>query len=75
MFRNAMGWLGDGWHQISRKKCCKGVVFNVISATTRWLGIKFPEKKRYVTLEWPIADWIGHYGMSKGGLGMGRRGG
>ena len=26
--------------------------FNVISVTRGWVGVKFPEKKHYVTLEW-----------------------
>ena len=28
-------------------------MFNVISITRGWLGVQFPEKKHYVTLEWP----------------------
>ena len=35
------------------KKCYEGVLFNVISIASRWVGVKFPYKKRYVTLEWP----------------------
>ena len=37
-----------------RKKRYEGVRFNVISITTGWVGVKFPGKKRYVTLEWPL---------------------
>ena len=35
------------------KKRYEGVRFNVISVTMGWVGVKFPEKQRYVTLEWP----------------------
>ena len=35
------------------KKRYEGVRFNVISVTRGWVGVQFPEKKRYVTLEWP----------------------
>ena len=35
------------------KKRYEDVRFKVISVTRGWVGIKFPEKKRYVTLEWP----------------------
>ena len=31
----------------------EGVRFNVISITRGWVGVQFPGKKRYVTLEWP----------------------
>ena len=37
-----------------KKKCYKGVKFNIISVTRGWMGVKFPVKKRYVTLEWPL---------------------
>ena len=41
-----------GWGcQLSRKKCYEDVRFNVISVTRGWMGVKFPEKNRYVTLE------------------------
>ena len=36
------------------KKRYEGVRFNVISVTRGWVGVQFPEKKRYVTLEWPL---------------------
>ena len=36
------------------KRRYKDVRFNVISVTTGWLVVEFPEKKRYVTLEWPV---------------------
>ena len=35
----------------SRKKRYEGVRFNVISITRGWVGVRFPGKKRYVTLE------------------------
>ena len=35
------------------KKRHEGVRFNVISVTRWWVGVNFPEKKCYVTLEWP----------------------
>ena len=48
--------MGVGGCQISRgKKRYDGVRFNVISVVTRgWVGVDFPEKKRYVPLEWPL---------------------
>ena len=49
--RNAIVGGGLG-HQISRKNRYEGVWFNVISITRGWMGVKFPGKKRYVTLEW-----------------------
>ena len=30
------------------------VRFNVIGVMRGWVGVQFPEKKRYVTLEWPL---------------------
>ena len=47
-----MGVGGGG--KILRKKRYEGVIFNVISVTRGWVGVQFPEKKRYVTLEWPL---------------------
>ena len=35
------------------KKRYEDVRFNIISVTRGWVGVKFPGKKRYVTLEWP----------------------
>ena len=49
MFRNA-----DGGVRFSGEKCYEGVRFNVICVTRGWVGVQFPEKKRYVTLEWPL---------------------
>ena len=51
MLRNA-----DGGVKFSRKKRYEGVRSNVISVTTGWVGVQFPGKKRYVTLEWPLVD-------------------
>ena len=39
---------------IFRKKRYEGIRFNVISVTKGWVGVQFPEKKCYVTLEWPL---------------------
>ena len=53
MLRNADGDGGGG--NFSGKRHYKGVRFNVISVTMGWVGIQFPGKKRYVTLEWPLS--------------------
>ena len=50
MLCNAVG----GGFQILREKRYEGVRFNVISVTRGWVGVKFPGKKHYVTLEWPL---------------------
>ena len=34
------------------KKRSGGLWFNVISVTRGWVGVKYPEQKRYVTPEW-----------------------
>ena len=46
--------MGVGGVKFSGKKCYEGVRFNVISVTRGWVGVKFPGKRRYVTLEWPL---------------------
>ena len=46
--------MGVGGVRFCGKKCYEGVRFNVISITMGWVGVKFPGKKRYVTLEWPL---------------------
>ena len=51
VLRNA---VGVGGVSFSEKKRYEGAKFNVISITRRWVGVKFPGKKHYVTLEWPI---------------------
>ena len=38
----------------TEKKRYEGVRFNVISVTRAWLGVQYPGKKGYVTLEWPL---------------------
>ena len=52
VLRNADGGGGN----IFRKKRYECVRFNVISVTRGWVGVQFPEKKRYVTLEWPLGQ-------------------
>ena len=47
MLRNADG----GGVTFSGEKPHEGVRFNVISITRGCVGVQFPEKKRYVTLE------------------------
>ena len=42
-----------GGVNFSGKNRYEGVRFNVISVTRGWVGVQFPEKKHYVTLEWP----------------------
>ena len=51
MLRNADG---VGGVKFSGKKRYEGVRFNVICVTRGWVGVKFSEKKHYVTLEWPL---------------------
>ena len=46
--------MGVGVVRFSGKKRYEGVRFNVISVTRGWVGVLFPGKKRYVTLEWPL---------------------
>ena len=45
--------LGRG-SNFPKKTRYEGVRFNVISITRGWVGVQFPGKKRYVTLEWPL---------------------
>ena len=49
MLRNADG--GGGGVAFSGEKHHEGVRFNVISVTRGCVGVKFPEKKHYVTLK------------------------
>ena len=49
MLCNAVGGVG-----FPGKNRYEGVRFNVISVTRGWVGVKFPVKKRYVALEWPL---------------------
>ena len=53
MLRNADG---VGGVIFSGKNRYEGVRFNVISVTRGWVGVQFPGKKRYVTLEWPLTS-------------------
>ena len=53
VLRNADGG-GGGGVKFSEKKLYEGVRFNVISITRGWVGVQFPGKKRYITLEWPL---------------------
>ena len=46
-----MGVMGVNF---SGKQRHEGVMFNVIRVMRGWVGIQFPGKKRYVTLEWPL---------------------
>ena len=46
--------LGGGGVSLPRKKRYERVRCNVISVTRGWVGVKFPEKQHYVTLEWPL---------------------
>ena len=50
VLRNA---VGGGGVRFPRKNHYEGVRFNVISVTRGWVGVKSPEKMRYVTIEWP----------------------
>ena len=54
-YKNNAG--GDGGVRFSGKKHYEGVRFNVISVTRGWVGVQFPDKKPYVTLEWPLHDF------------------
>ena len=47
------GWLGCV--SFPEKKRYEGAQFNVISVMRGWVGVKFPGKKHYVTLEWPLS--------------------
>ena len=52
VLRNTMGGV-----RFPAKKRYKGVRFNVISITRGWVGVNFPGKKLYITLEWPLI-WV-----------------
>ena len=45
--------MGVGGVKFSEKLRYEGVIFNFICVTRGWVGVQFPGKKRYVTLEWP----------------------
>ena len=38
---------------IPKKQRYEGVRFKVVSVMRGWVGVKYPGKKSYVTLEWP----------------------
>ena len=38
------------------EKRYEGVTFNVISVTRGWVGVQFPGKNGYVTLQWPLIN-------------------
>ena len=62
MLRNA---VGGGCVRFPGKKRYEDVRTNVISITRGLVGVKFPRKKRYVTLEWPLSHdvlWCRHTG-------------
>ena len=42
--------------KFSGNKRYKGVRCNIISVMRGWVGVQFPEKKRYVSLEWPLSS-------------------
>ena len=46
--------MGVGGVSFPGKKCYEGVRFNVINVTRGWVGVNFPRKKRYITLEWSL---------------------
>ena len=54
MLRNAVG--GGRVSDFPEKKRYEDVRFNIICVTKGWMGVGFPEQKRYVTLEWPLTD-------------------
>ena len=51
MLRNA---VGVGGVSFLGKEHYQGAPFNVISVTWEWVWVKFPGKKRYITLEWHL---------------------
>ena len=51
-YMRSFNCYGEGC-QLSRKKRFEGVWFNVITVMRGWVGVPFPGKKHYVTLEWP----------------------
>ena len=59
-----MGVGGGGVSDFLEKKRYEGVMFNVISVTRGWVGVQFPEKYRYVTLEWPLTARFGIIGLT-----------
>ena len=56
VLRNAVG--SGRVSDFHEKKRYEGVRFNVITIARGWVGVEFPEKNRYVTLDWPIIATI-----------------
>ena len=54
MLQNAKESGGSQISNFQEKKHCKVVRFNVITVMRRWVGVTFPGKKHYVTLELPL---------------------
>ena len=52
MLRNAVG--GGSVSNFPEKDVTN--VFNIISVTRGRVDVNFPEKKHFVTLEWPLTD-------------------
>ena len=50
-FKCYLAQIGVGGVKFSGEKRYEGVVCNVISITRGWVGVQFPGKKRYITLE------------------------
>ena len=53
MLRNAVG--GGSVSDFSEKSVTKICGSTLFSVSRGWVGVEFPGKKRYVTLEWPLA--------------------
>ena len=54
-------WGWGGGVKFSGKKCYEDVSFYVISVTRGWVGVQYPGKKLYLTLEWPVHPEMLHY--------------
>ena len=46
--------VGSGGVKSPGEKRYEDIRFNVISVMRGWVGVNFPEKKRHITLEWPL---------------------
>ena len=55
---------GGGVSNLSGQKRYEGVRFNVISVTRGWVGVQFPSKKGYITLEWPLTHLDPNYSLT-----------
>ena len=56
VLRNADG--GGGVSEFPEKSVTKVQGSTLFSVTRGWVGVQFPGKKRYVTLEWPLTGSI-----------------